>query len=319
MVRTVRDEEHRDRITAETALFIKLGEGGAWANDCIGKGTLRIRYLKIPHQLCVDREWSKVLECALSFSKNRGAATSHVKQNRFFYEEPPSVLWITFHGNRLWWCFAEGGVEALRDGTKQRRVIEKWRDEDTAGRPLLTSQLSGRLLAVQGFQGTICSIAEREYLLHKINGTVPPHVTAAQDSLTALVQCLVPIIQKLHPKDLEIFVDLIFRQAGWNRTGVTGGTEKDIDLDLLSPITNERVAVQVKSRATTRSYHSYRTKYADMRGFTRLYFVTHSPDKALKEEAGAADDPTFVFWGPLQLAEQAARSGLAGWLLDKAS
>jgi hypothetical protein len=56
---------------------------------------------------------------------------------------------------------------------------------------------------------------------------------------------LIPIIKELHPKDLEIFTDLVFRQSGWQRVGVSGGTEKDIDLDLISPVTGERIAVQI--------------------------------------------------------------------------
>jgi len=306
-------------VIADTALYIKLGEGGVWEADCIAAGTLRIGYRELPHDACAAGAWSEVEQRAATFSKDQGAATRHVKQVRLFYEAPPSVLWVTFHADRLWWCFAEKRVEVLPDGTKQRRAIGKWQDTDVNGRPLLKAQLSGRLLAVQGFQGTICSVAEREYLLHKINGTVPSHVAAAQDALTQLVQSLVPIIQKLHPKDLEILVDLIFRQAGWNRTGVTGGIEKDIDLDLLSPVTGERIAVQVKSRASEADYREYRTRFADMRGFTRFYFVTHSPAQNLEAEATATDDTSFVFWGPHKLAEYAARNGLVGWLLDKAS
>jgi hypothetical protein len=184
---------------------------------------------------------------------------------------------------------------------------------------LLKGTLSGKLLAVQGFQGTICSVSEIEYLLHKINGTVHPDVAAAQNAFENLQAALIPLIRKLHPKDLEILTDLIFRQAGWQRVSVAGGTEKDIDLDLISPVTGERIAVQIKSRAAADEYLAYRDKYADMRGFTRFYFVTHSPNESLRKEAGAADDPSFVFWGAEQLASQAARGGLTGWLIDKAA
>lgn len=45
---------------------------------------------------------------------------------------------------------------------------------------MLKGRLSGRLLAVQGFQGTICTVSDLDYLLHKINGTVEPHVATAQ-------------------------------------------------------------------------------------------------------------------------------------------
>ncbi len=207
----------------------------------------------------------------------------------------------------------------LPNNEKERRAVGGWRDSDINGEPLLKGKLSGRLLAVQGFQGTICTVSDLDYLLHKINGTVEPHVAAAQIAYENLQAALIPIIRKLHPKDLEILTDLVFRQSGWQRVGVSGVTEKDIDLDLISPVTGERVAVQVKSKASAAVWRAYREKYADMRGFSRFYFVTHSPNEDLRKEAEAADDPDFVLWDVERLAAQAVRGGLTGWLLDKAA
>jgi len=306
-------------MTAANALYIKLGASGEWETECIRDGMLRLGYRELPHQLCLDRDWSAAEQQALTFSKDKGAATRHINQVRLFYEAPPSTLWVTFHSNRLWWCNAKKSVQQLKDLTKTRNTVDGWHDCDISGKPLLKASLSGKLLATESFQGTICSVSERTYLLHKINGTVEPHVLAAQRALDELIHSLVPIIQKLHPKDLEVLTDLIFRQAGWNRVGVAGGTTKDIDLDLLSPISGERVAVQVKSRADVSEYDAYRKKYADMQGYSRFYFVTHSPKPKLALSAAHAADPSFVFWGAPELAAYAARNGLAGWLLDKAS
>ena len=169
------------------------------------------------------------------------------------------------------------------------------------------------------YRGTICSVDQLTYLLHKLNGTVEPHVAEVQMAYERLQRSLVPIIKSLHPKELEILVDLIFRQSGWQRVGVAGGTEKDVDLDLLSPVTLERIGVQVKSKATPAVWRAYREKFADMRGFTRFYFVTHSPDPGLIGEAEKGEDESFIFWGAEQLASQAVRGGLTGWLLDKAA
>lgn len=306
-------------INASLALYIKLGDGGTWESDCIAGGTLRLGYLEFPHDLCIQGRWEEVSGKARSSSKDQGAATRHVNQVRQFYESPPSTLWVIFHADRLWWCFADSEVARLDDGTKIRRVLDHWRDSDVTGRPLIKAHLSGRLLATQGFRGTICSVRELSYLLHKINGTTPPTLGAAQDALTVLQSRLVPIIQGLHEKDFEIFTDLIFRQAGWQRTGVVGGVERDIDLDLISPVTEERIAVQIKSRASQAVCEQYRTKYSDMRGFARFYFVTHSPTPELEEEAASLDDAAFVYWGPQELAKFAVRNGLVGWLMDKAS
>jgi hypothetical protein len=306
-------------VKAERALFIKLGEGGMWESGCLRDGDLRFGYHEIPHGLCMAGDWPAVERVVRRFSKDQGAATRHVNQVRQFYETDESVLWITFHSDRLWWCFSGREISLLSGNEKSRRVIDQWNDCDVLGEPLLKGKLSGRLLAVQKFKGTICTVSELGYLLHRINGTVEPHVAAAQDAFERLQEALLPIIRNLHENDLEILTDLIFRQAGWQRVGVSGGTEKDIDLDLISPVTGERIAVQVKSKAGAAVWRTYREKYADMRGFSRFYFVTHSPDKTLRKEAAAADDPAFVLWDVEHLAAQAVRGGLTGWLLDKAS
>jgi hypothetical protein len=306
-------------VTASRALFIKLGEGGMWETECLREGTLRFGYQEVPHALCDSQNWPEVERIARNFSKDVGSATRHVNQIRQFYETDDKVIWITFHSDRLWWCYSHQTVSVLSGEEKLRRVVGAWSDSDIKGEPLLKGRLSGKLLAVQGFQGTICTVSELDYLLHKINGTVEPHVAEAQLAFESLQTALIPIIKELHPKDLEIFTDLIFRQSGWQRVGVSGGTEKDIDLDLISPVTGERIAVQIKSKASVSVWREYRDKYADMRGFSRFYFVTHSPNVGLRKEASTTEDPGFVFWGAEQLAALAVRGGLTGWLLDKAS
>lgn len=308
-----------DRIVhAKAALFIKLGENGFWEKECINSGTLWLGYHNVPHDLCLQGNWQEA-RTAFDPKADAGAVTRHINQVQQFYEAPADTLWVTFFSDRLWWCFSTPSVELSADHSKVRRTIEPWCDKDISGAPLLKSRLSGKLLAVQGFQGTICSIRELEYLLHKINGTSEPHVLKAQTAVDDLTASIVPLIRNLHPKDLETLTDLIFRQAGWQRSGVSGGTEKDIDLDLQSPITQERIAVQVKSKASAATFRSYRDKYADMLGFSRFYFVTHSPDPSLQKIAADVIDPSFVLWTADHLALQAVRNGLVGWIIDKAS
>jgi hypothetical protein len=306
------------KVDAVKALFIKLGQNGEWERECINGGSLRLGYRDVPHDLCRSSNWETARKSFPS-SADPGSLTRHLNQVQQFYEEPATTLWITFYSDRLWWCFSAPNITQLPDKSKTRPVIGSWCDKDVNGNPLLKGRLSGKLLAVQGFQGTICSVKEREYLLHKINGTSEPHVAEAQLAVENLVSAVVPIIRNLHPKDLETLTDLIFRQAGWQRTGVAGEVERDIDLDLLSPITQERIAIQVKSKASEGLYRSYQAKYSDMSGFSRFYFVTHSPDSALENIASEPNDGSFVFWGADQLALQAVRNGLVGWLIDKAS
>jgi hypothetical protein len=306
-------------IVAEKALYIKLGESGLWQTECIQQGTLRLGYKQISHELCTSNNWAGVLEEIQKRTSNRGAATRHLNQIRLFYESPEDVLWFTFDADRLYWCFALASVELNTDGSKIRRTIQGWSDKNTKGALLLKKNISGKILATQGFQGTICSAPELTYLLHKINGTAARHVDAAQFAFNNLVDALVPIIKNLHEKDLEILADLIFRQGGWSRIGVLGGTEQHIDLDLISPITGERIAVQVKSRADEATYNNYKSIFSDMRGYSKFYFITHSPTASLASQAAQESDQEFIFWGAQELAEYSAKNGLVGWLIDKAS
>lgn len=305
-------------VVAEKALFIKLGDKGRWEKQCIEDGVLRLGYHDIDHNACLKSD-SEIMRKAYSDDYDQGAATRHIDQVLKFYHEPVTTLWITFHSDRLWWCFSQCDIEQQDDKSKVRTTVSGWSDKDLNGSPLHKNRLSGKLLSVQGFQGTICSVKEKSYLLHKINGTNEPHVLEAENAVSHLENALIPIIKNLHPKDLETLTDLIFRQSGWQRSGVAGEVEKDIDLDLISPITQERVAVQVKSKANLATYNSYRTKFSDMSGFRKFYFVTHSPNASLKSVVDDSTDAEFIFWGAEELSRQSVRNGLVGWLIDRAS
>lgn len=309
-------------IKADKAVFIKLGSNGDWEKDCITKGYLQLGYDEVDHDLCLQGgdAWEREIKDKFPYGNDSGAITRHVNQVRKFYEEPDTTLWITFFGDCLYWCFSKPDITQLPDNSKVRPVIGKWNNCDINGRELIKGRLSGKLLATQSFRGTICDVREFDYLLHKINGTNEPHVKQAEDSLDALIEAVKPIIKNLHPKDLETFTDLIFRQAGWQRTGVAGEVEKDIDLDLISPLTNERIAIQVKSQANLKTYENYKKRFENMAGYSRFYFVTHSENEKLRQALSENDEnESIAFWNVDKLAEHSVKNGLVGWLIDKAS
>src|SRR4029453_15277934 len=156
--------------------------------------------------------------------------------------------------------------------------------------------------------------------LHEINCADAPRVAASTHALAALIESLQPIVERLHPRDLEVLVDLIFRNAGWQRVGVLAETETDIDLALESAVTGERIAVEVKARATVEDYREYGARYRTMVGFDRFYFVTHSLiDAEVVNESVGRGSSGVSFWGSRSIAQRAAHSGLAQWLIDKAT
>ena len=315
------------RIEASKALYIKLGESGKYERGCIeAHQTLRLGYEGAPHGLCLGGKWDDVAEDARRrWTKgDKGAATRHANQMRLFYESDSELLWITFYKGLLWWCFSKPEVTVLKeDESKTRPVIGRWRCYDARGeakRELLRmSSLSGKLLMLQGFRGTICDVREREYLVRKINGDKEPNVLAAESARDSLVDQIQTIICNLDWRDFELLVDLIFTNAGWKRISEVGGFQKTLDLVLEAPILDERYGVQVKSQADKAAFEAYKAAVGGSTDLSRSYFVVHSPSQDLKQLAGQMTSQQKVnILGPRQVAEWSVRYGLVDWIIGKA-
>src|SRR2546422_8552327 len=120
-------------IRPARAQFIKLGRGGGWERDCLERDqTLRIGFAGVPHDLCVSRNWHRAGEelRRQSPAMATNAVTNLTNQLRLFYEAGDDVLWGTFYGDRLWWCFSRPEVTQLPDGTKTRPTIDRWQSTD---------------------------------------------------------------------------------------------------------------------------------------------------------------------------------------------
>lgn len=301
-------------IQPKSAYFIKLGSGGHWEQPCIENDqTIRLGFNKTNHQACLAGKWDKIRNDELNNGRAKGKATEVTNEIRHFYEEDEKTLWITFYANRMWWCFTEKSVKRLPDGSKTRKVIGQWRDADIHGQPLSFEKISGKLLQVRGFRGTICSV-DLTYVTDKINGNSPPEVTRASNCFNELRSSLIPLIQNLTWKDFELLVDLVFSNAGWQRISVLGKTEKNIDLDLRSPVTGERVMVQIKAASDIEEFESYCQEYLRMKDFQKFFYVVHSPNKSLLAAKTPARTQLVL---ADQLAELVISAGLAKWLIEK--
>lgn len=127
------------------------------------------------------------------------------------------------------------------DKTKTRPVIGQWSDKDINRNVLLAGNISGKLLKTQGFRGTICRVPEQKYAISKINCELIKEVIDVEHAMDILKSKLTLLIQNLQWKDFETLVDLIFRQAGWQRVGDKGKTQKTLDLELFAPVTGTSV------------------------------------------------------------------------------
>ncbi len=301
-------------INPHAAYFIKLGSGGYWEQDCLQKSqTIRLGFDDTDHDACMRQDWDKIRRDLLREGRTKGKATVIANEIRYFYESDENTLWVTFFGNRMWWAFAKGKATRLDDGSKTRPVCGQWQSVDIQGRPLTLDRISGRFQQVRRFQGTICSV-DLEYAKNKINALVPKIVSQAQEALRALEQRLIPLIQSLTWKDFELFVDLIFTNAGWQRISVLGKTLKTLDLDLRAPVTGERAMVQVKSASNRHEYRQYQQEFKHAVDFGRLFYVVHSPASDLTPEQSC--DQTTILTAP-ELSRMAVTAGLSDWLMEK--
>lgn len=305
-------------IKTSKILYIKLGKEGNWEKECIEKTqTLHLGYRETNHAHCLKKNWDAVKKEFIEKQKTTlGTATNHTRQVREFYEADNSVLWITFYGNQLWWCFSEPTVTLLSDSTKTRPVIGKWSNKDIFGNNLNVDKLSGKLLKVQGFRGTICKINELNYILQKINGKELPEIIEAKKAVLILEKNIGQLIKLLQWKDFEILVDLIFTRAGWQRVGTVGKTEKTLDLDLLSPVTNERSMVQIKSTSNLKEFKEYSEAFKNMHGYSKLFFVVHTPDISLKNVASTDTIKLLILE---HITKLAINAGLVEWIINKSS
>lgn len=306
-----------EKVSAKKVLFIKLGNEGAWEEECIEKRQcLKLsRYEGACHKDYQSNHWDVVKKKFVSVGISSKTASDYVRQIKEFYTSDNSTLWITFYKNKLWWCFASNIIKEYSDGSIEREIIGAWSDKDIFGRPLSTDCLSGKLLKTQGYRGTICRVEESEYLIRKINGEVMPEVEEAIATLSRLNHNLESLIKHLEWSDFELLVDLIFTNAGWKRIGRRGKTEKTLDLDLLSPVTNEKVMVQIKSKSNMKEFSDYKNTYSNMDNYDRMFYVVHTPDNELMNYT-MNDGHVSVLCGH-KIAELAISAGLTDWIIEK--
>lgn len=136
-------------------IYIKLGEGGGWAEDCIkNDGTVKLGFSKTSHTQCEQGDWEAVRKAFLKHH-DPSKATRQTNEVKAFYTSDPSVLWITIHDGFVWWCFSEPKIKLLEDGHKTRPVIGEWRNQSAGGEALSLEDMDECLTKKQFYRGTL--------------------------------------------------------------------------------------------------------------------------------------------------------------------
>ena len=137
----------------------------------------------------------------------------------------------------------------------------------------------------------------------------------ASGAREAFIKSIVPLIKNLTWRDFELLVDLVFSSAGWRRLGVLGKTEKDIDLDMVQPVTQERIMIQVKAVASMEVARNVENSAELLTQYSRVFLVTHSFLGALNTE----NLRRVEIIDAQRLAPLVLDAGLSDWLLEKSS
>lgn len=304
-------------IKSNTIRFIKLGSKGSWEKDCIDsdKPSIRLGFNNPHHQKCIEGNWGFIKDYWQEFYSKREASkiTNMIKD---FYTQPSTTMWITFYGRKLYWCFVNKEVKQLEDGSRIREVIGKWSYCDINDKPLYVENLSGKLTKVQMFKGTICQVKESDYLLKRINAIELQEVKIAKESFNKLIEGIKPLIKNFAWQDFELLVDLIFSNAGWQRIAVLGKAEKFLDLDVISPVTGQRVSIQIKSQSSKDEFKKYIEDFKGMSQYDEMYYICHTGDSTLKEIELPAN---VKLMGLDHISELTVNAGLVKWVITKAS
>ncbi len=302
-------------VTASRSYYIKLGRGGDWEAESLRDGVLRFGYREAPHDLCVRGDWQAVWEAMKLVRGDAGAATRDVNQIRAYYEANEETIFITFVGGLLYWCRPSGPVEILDDRSHRRKTMDGWHNASIGGNVLSADRLSGGLLKVQMFRGTICDVRAGDYLLRKLNDQLSPEVAAAEEAERALMAAIIDLMRLLTWQDFELLIDLTFSTSGWRRVSQVGRTQKTVDLELVLPSTGERAFVQVKSQATAAALSEYVIRLTEAEAYDRMFFVWHTGD--LPEDQPGPEG--VILLGPRKLARMVLDAGLSSWLREKVS
>lgn len=85
--------------------YIKLGEGGLWERECLNEGIIRFGFGSASEErfpLCTAGKWEELTKSFIDEGKDKGTATRFTNETRLFFEDPGSILWITFIGECLY-------------------------------------------------------------------------------------------------------------------------------------------------------------------------------------------------------------------------
>lgn len=314
-----------EKVDFKNAYYIKLGEGGKYEQELKNGDKVRAGWFDVSLEDLQSENWQKVEEVIKRVYGGKRGATQDFNALKNFCTATENDVFITFAHGLMYWGIPTGKVK--EDLESRFRVLkendttrEYWNCRNIFGDPLYMNRLSGRVTKTAGYRGTLCAFGndEVEILKRMINGERDPTLIGIEDDTDNIkIEKLRNLIKHLHWKDCEILMDLIYRERGWRRISMLGGTLKDVDFELLDPKSKERYQVQVKAEAGIKHYNEYVESFNNVTKdyFKKRIFAVFTPSKELSEYKDM--DNNVELLTDKEICQMIVDHNLLDWVLDK--
>ena len=221
----------------------------------------------------------------------------------------------------MWWCMVRNGVETNPDIETNERghfwltCQSPWSNHSIDNkRHLVTSELPGIVVAVAGYQATVCEPKGWKEVLRIIRNEEDEDARVAALARQTYEDAVAKLVARLGDKDFELLIDLILSRTGWARLAKLGGATEGIDVEVENVSSDEIAFVQVKSTASQSVLDDYVSRFNARRDrYHRMIFAVHSPKGALTPPAGQL----VSIWTGKEIARRVVKLGLGDWVATR--
>jgi len=300
----------------ENVRYIKNGEGHRWWKIAKAQGQIHAGWPRIPGDLLQAPDLPAIEGRLRSEYVAKTGFRQDMNQLLALLERPSQYMWVTFEDGCMWWCTARDGITVNPEGESRERghfwltCDKPWSNLSLGGRELATANLPGVVSTTQGFRGTNCQPDGWREILRIVSDGEDVDAAAALEARKAYEAIVQRLVQRLHPKDFEVLIDLILSRTGWARLAKLGGVTEGIDVEVENAAIDEIAFVQVKSRADQSVLTDYIARFRDRPRYHRMIFAVHTPQGKLVEPA----DPRIQLWEGKKIAEMVVKHGLGDWV-----
>jgi hypothetical protein len=301
--------------------YIKPGPGGRWWPVAKAAGQVHAGWRDVPASVLIKRDMSEAEAILRKLPGGEtGAATRDISALKTLLDRPSQHTWVTIAEGRLWWCLVGDEVEAddahddAVHGHFWLKCTRPWSDQPIDGkRQLYTLDLPGYVNALAGYRATLCEPGCAKDILRIIRNEPDGDVEAVRTARANFEAATAKLVQRLHPKDFELLVDLILARSGWARTSERGGTVEAIDMEVENLVSGDRAFVQVKSTAGQGELNDYVDRWRARERNQLMIFAVHTLAGSLVAPVGER----IHLWTGERIAELVVKHGLGDWLASR--